>query len=56
MGASICCEEAEANTQFTIFDLPELKKQCLIFLSFFITHAPGHMFVSDLKDEDLTIL
>jgi uncharacterized protein YcsI (UPF0317 family) len=21
-----------------------------------ITHAPGHMFVSDLKDEDLTIL
>jgi uncharacterized protein YcsI (UPF0317 family) len=21
-----------------------------------ITHSPGHMFVSDLKDEDLTIL
>jgi uncharacterized protein YcsI (UPF0317 family) len=21
-----------------------------------ITHAPGHMFVSDLRDEDLTIL
>jgi uncharacterized protein YcsI (UPF0317 family) len=25
-------------------------------LSLVITHAPGHMFVSDLKDEDLTIL
>jgi uncharacterized protein YcsI (UPF0317 family) len=25
-------------------------------LPFVITHAPGHMFVSDLKDEDLTIL
>jgi uncharacterized protein YcsI (UPF0317 family) len=25
-------------------------------LSRIITHAPGHMFVSDLKDEDLTIL
>jgi uncharacterized protein YcsI (UPF0317 family) len=25
-------------------------------LSRVITHAPGHMFVSDLKDEDLTIL
>jgi uncharacterized protein YcsI (UPF0317 family) len=21
-----------------------------------ITHAPGHMFISDLKDEDLTVL
>jgi hypothetical protein len=31
MGASICCAEAEAYTQFTIFDLPKLKKQCLIF-------------------------
>lgn len=25
-------------------------------LSLVITHAPGHMFVSDLKDEDLTVL
>ncbi|MCP4693230.1 MAG: DUF1445 domain-containing protein, partial [Desulfobacterales bacterium] len=25
-------------------------------LSRVITHAPGHMFVSDLKDEDMTIL
>jgi uncharacterized protein YcsI (UPF0317 family) len=25
-------------------------------LSRVITHAPGHMFVSDLRDEDLTIL
>jgi len=31
MGASICCAEAEADTQFTIFDLSALKKQCLIF-------------------------
>jgi hypothetical protein len=30
MGASICCAEAEADTQFTIFDLSALKKQCLI--------------------------
>jgi hypothetical protein len=29
MGASIYCAEAEAYTQFTIFDLPKLKKQCL---------------------------
>jgi hypothetical protein len=29
MGASICGAEAEAYTQFTIFDLPKLKKQCL---------------------------
>jgi hypothetical protein len=33
MGASIYCAEAEAYTQFTIFDLPKLKKQCLISLS-----------------------
>ena len=25
-------------------------------LSLVITHAPGHMFVSDMKDEDLTLL
>jgi hypothetical protein len=31
MGASICCAEAEADTQFTIFDLSALKKQCLIY-------------------------
>jgi MFS family permease len=31
MGASICCADAEADTQFTIFDLSALKKQCLIF-------------------------
>ena len=30
MGASTCCAEAEADTQFTIFDLSALKKQCLI--------------------------
>jgi hypothetical protein len=30
MGASICCAEAEADTQFTILDLSALKKQCLI--------------------------
>jgi hypothetical protein len=30
MGASICCAEAEADTQFTIFDLSALKKQYLI--------------------------
>jgi hypothetical protein len=29
MGASICCAEAEADTQFTIFDLSASKKQCL---------------------------
>ena len=28
--ASICCAEAEADTQFTIFNLSALKKQCLI--------------------------
>jgi hypothetical protein len=33
MGASICCDEAEAYTQFTIFALSALKKQILIFLS-----------------------
>jgi len=31
MGALICCAEAEAYTQFTIFALSALKKQCLIF-------------------------
>jgi hypothetical protein len=35
MDASICCAEAEAYTQFTIFDLPKLKKQCLIFRRFY---------------------
>jgi hypothetical protein len=29
MGASICCAEAEIDTQFTIFDLSALKKQYL---------------------------
>jgi hypothetical protein len=36
MGASICCAEAEADTQFTIFDLSALKKQCLISWKKFI--------------------
>jgi hypothetical protein len=31
MGASICCAEAEAYTQFIIFALSALKKQLLIF-------------------------
>jgi hypothetical protein len=31
MGASIYWAAADAGTQFTIFDLPKLKKQCLIF-------------------------
>jgi hypothetical protein len=31
MGASTCCAEAEADTQFTIFAWCALKKQCLIF-------------------------
>jgi len=30
MGASTCCAEAEPDTQFTVFDLSALKKQCLI--------------------------
>jgi hypothetical protein len=30
MGASICCAEDEAVTQFTVFDLSALKKQYLI--------------------------
>ena len=34
IGVSICW--AEADTQFTIFDLSALKKQCLIFYLFFI--------------------
>ena len=29
MGASICCAEAEADTQFTIFDLSALKRNVL---------------------------
>jgi hypothetical protein len=35
MGASICYAEAEAEAdkQFTIFDLSALKKQCLISIS-----------------------
>jgi len=36
MGASICCAEDEADTQFTIFDLSALKKQCLILYPFLI--------------------
>jgi hypothetical protein len=32
MGASICWAAYEADTQFTIFDLSALKKQCLISL------------------------
>ncbi len=31
MGASICCTVDEVDTQFTIFALSALKKQCLIF-------------------------
>ena len=31
MGASICWAAAKADTQFTIFDLSALKKQCLIY-------------------------
>jgi hypothetical protein len=31
MSASICCAEAEVDTQFTILALSALKKQCLIF-------------------------
>jgi hypothetical protein len=31
MGASICCAEAEADTQFAIFAWLTIKKQCLIF-------------------------
>jgi len=31
MGASICWAAAEADTQFIIFDLSALKKQCFIF-------------------------
>jgi len=30
MGASICWTAKKADTQFTIFDLSALKKQCLI--------------------------
>jgi hypothetical protein len=33
MGASICCAEAEADTQFAIFAWLTIKKQCLIFFS-----------------------
>jgi hypothetical protein len=33
MGASICCAEAEADTQFTILAWCSLKKQYPIFLS-----------------------
>jgi len=35
MGASTCCAEAEPDTQFTVFDLSALKKQCLISYSVF---------------------
>jgi hypothetical protein len=31
MGASICWAAAEADIQFTTFNLSALKKQCLIF-------------------------
>jgi hypothetical protein len=34
MGASICCAEDEADTQFTIFGLSALKKQWLILRLF----------------------
>jgi hypothetical protein len=36
MGDSIYWAAAEADTQFTIFDLSALKKQCLIFLSLIV--------------------
>ena len=36
MGDSICWAAYEADTQFTIFDLSALKKQCLLSLSRFI--------------------
>jgi hypothetical protein len=31
IGVSICWAAAEADTQYTIFDLSALKKQCFIF-------------------------
>jgi hypothetical protein len=43
MGASICCAEAEADTQFTIFDLSALKKQCLISNFFVKKGGRGEM-------------
>jgi hypothetical protein len=33
MGASTCCSEAQADTQFTIFDLSASEKQLPIFIS-----------------------
>ena len=38
MGASIWWAAYEADTQFTIFDLSALKKQCLIFTNKYILH------------------
>jgi hypothetical protein len=35
----------EANTQFTIFDLPKLKKQCLIFFNRKIFKLPSKIFI-----------
>jgi len=48
MGASICCAEAEADTQFTIFDLSALKKQCLIsyLLSLYGTVMAIHDYIN----------
>jgi hypothetical protein len=53
MGASICCAEAEADTQFTIFDLSALKKQCLDFLSLKGHMLPGEWTVCEGAHEAL---
>jgi hypothetical protein len=43
MGASTCCAEAEADTQFTIFDLSALKKQSFTSWQDGFTHQLSHM-------------
>ena len=54
MGASICCAVAEADTQFTIFALSAMKKQCLIFNEAMNIH--NEQFSEDRIQRDLARL
>ena len=48
MGASICWAAAEADTQFTIFYLSALKKQCLIY--FFTKRGVAKVLSDEIAD------
>jgi len=52
MSVSICYAEAEAYTQFTIFALFALKKQCLIFDSSDTTYGICRKMAARMRDDE----